>query len=103
MQRKLKDIYDSKSFYQTKISEKSKNIEKLKQEIKERNLKAGLVVISVLTPLMLGFTGIEAGYATYEKNRIEKQIKEYEKDLEYYRSEIEKLRAKEETLKLVLI
>ena len=103
MEKKLKEIHDSINYYQSKISEKSNEIEEIKQKIKEGNWKAGVVVMSILAPLTLGISGIGAGVSAYELKKAENQIKEYEKDLENYKTEIEKLRVKEDTLKLALI
>ena len=93
MEKKLKDIYDS-------INYTSNNIDKLNKEIKEHKSKSGVVGCFILVPLTFGFSSIGAGFYAYEKNKIEKQIKEYEKVLENYRIKIEKLRAKEEAIKL---
>ena len=103
LEKKLKEIHDSINYYQSKISEKSNEIEKIKQKIKEGDWKAGVVVMSILAPLTLGVSGIGAGVFAYELKKAENQIKEYEKDLENYKTEIEKLRVKEDTLKLALI
>ena len=103
LEKKLKEIQDSINYYQSKISEKSNEIEEIKQIIKERNMKAPVVILSILAPLTLGLLGIGAGIAAYELKQAENQIKECEKDLENYKTEIEKLRVKEDALKLALI
>ena len=103
LEKKLKEIHDSINYYQSKISEKSNEIEEIKQIIKERNMKAPIVIFSILAPLTLGLLGIGAGIAAYDLKQAENLIKECEKDLENYKTEIEKLRVKEDALKLALI